>query len=61
MTSGTPTAREVYRIHWLPGTDQLHGVCHCDAEHTDEDPVEMWSWMLTHEHRQQHEPREQLR
>ncbi|MCQ8193095.1 hypothetical protein [Streptomyces rugosispiralis] len=43
----TPTA-EVYRIDWLPGTDVLHGVCHCGAERTAEDPVELWQWMLAH-------------
>ncbi|WP_069864870.1 hypothetical protein [Streptomyces malaysiensis] len=45
--SGAPTA-EVYRIDWLPGTDVLHGVCHCGAERTAEDPVELWEWMLGH-------------
>lgn len=45
--TGTPTA-EVYRIDWLPGTDVLHGVCHCGAERTAEDPVELWQWMLAH-------------
>ena len=49
--NGTGTGTEVYRVHWLPGTDLLHGTCHCGAEHTDDDPVEMWSWMLTHVHR----------
>ncbi|AQS66505.1 hypothetical protein [Streptomyces pactum] len=39
---------EVYRIDWLPGTDLLHGTCHCGAEHTAEDPVAMWDWMLAH-------------
>ncbi|MFF4313119.1 hypothetical protein ACWDFR_01465 [Streptomyces sp. 900105755] len=43
----TPTG-EVYRIDWLPGTDVLHGTCHCGAEHTAQDPVEMWEWMLRH-------------
>lgn len=45
--SGPPTA-EVYRIDWLPGTDLLHGVCHCGAERSAEDPVELWEWMLAH-------------
>ncbi|MEU4891020.1 hypothetical protein AB0B12_04500 [Streptomyces sp. NPDC044780] len=45
--TGAPTA-EVYRIDWLPGTDVLHGVCHCGAERTAEDPVELWGWMLAH-------------
>ena len=39
---------EVYRVDWLPGTDVLHGTCHCGAEHTTEDPVTMWDWMLAH-------------
>ncbi|WP_199844276.1 hypothetical protein [Streptomyces sp. RTd22] len=39
---------EVYRIDWLPGTDVLHGVCHCGAERSAEDPVELWQWMLAH-------------
>ncbi|MGC9495602.1 hypothetical protein [Streptomyces sp. WG7] len=39
---------EVYRVDWLPGTDVLHGTCHCGAEHTAEDPVAMWDWMLAH-------------
>jgi hypothetical protein len=43
----SPTG-EVYRIDWLPGTDVLHGTCHCGAEHAAQDPVEMWKWMLGH-------------
>lgn len=39
---------EIYRIDWLPGTDVLHGTCHCGREHTAQDPVEMWEWMLAH-------------
>ncbi|MEU1195271.1 MULTISPECIES: hypothetical protein [Streptomyces] len=39
---------QIYRIDWLPGTDLLHGTCHCGAEHTAHDPVEMWEWMLAH-------------
>ena len=45
--SGSPTG-EIYRIDWLPGTDVLHGTCHCGAEHSAQDPVEMWEWMLGH-------------
>ncbi|MEV0557102.1 hypothetical protein AB0I27_27055 [Streptomyces sp. NPDC050597] len=45
MTS--PTG-EIYRIDWLPGTDVLHGTCHCGAEHSAEDPIEMWEWMVGH-------------
>jgi hypothetical protein len=43
----TPTG-EIYRVDWLPGTDLLHGTCHCGAEHTAQDPVVMWEWMLGH-------------
>jgi len=43
----SPTG-EIYRIDWLPGTDVLHGTCHCGAEHSAEDPIEMWEWMLGH-------------
>lgn len=50
----SPAHREVYRIDWLPGTDLLHGTCHCGREHTSQDPVEMWEWMLAHP--QGHEP-----
>ncbi|MBC9718768.1 hypothetical protein H9Y04_40200 [Streptomyces sp. TRM66268-LWL] len=53
--SGAPTAQatyrataEVYRVDWQPGTDLLHGVCHCGAEHVEEDPVALWQWMLAH-------------
>ncbi|MEV7341343.1 hypothetical protein [Streptomyces sp. NPDC093544] len=43
----SPTG-EIYRVDWLPGTDVLHGTCHCGAEHTAQDPIEMWAWMLAH-------------
>jgi hypothetical protein len=38
----------VYRIVWSPGSDRLHGTCHCGAEHVDDDPVRMWQWLLAH-------------
>ncbi|WP_329792363.1 hypothetical protein V1227_10765 [Lentzea sp. DG1S-22] len=38
----------VFRIHWVPGTDRLHAVCHCAAEREFEDPVELWEWLLGH-------------
>ena len=44
----TAPTGEVYRIDWLPGTDVLHGTCHCGREHTSQDPIEMWEWMLAH-------------
>ncbi|CAL9361148.1 hypothetical protein SUDANB6_00665 [Streptomyces sp. enrichment culture] len=43
-----PATGEVYRIDWVPGTDVLHGTCHCGAGHTAGDPVAMWEWMLAH-------------
>jgi hypothetical protein len=43
-----PHTAEVYRIDWVPGTDWLHGICHCGAERDGQDPVEMWDWMLRH-------------
>jgi hypothetical protein len=46
---------EIYRVDWLPGTDVLRGTCHCGAEHTAQDPVAMWEWMLAHP--EGHEPR----
>jgi hypothetical protein len=41
-------AGHVYRISWTPGSDRLHGVCHCGAEHVADDPVVMWQWLLAH-------------
>jgi hypothetical protein len=37
-----------YRIVWEPGSDWLVGTCHCGAEHTADDPVRMWQWLLAH-------------
>ena len=38
----------VHRIVWAPGSDRLHGICHCGAEHVADDPVQMWQWLLAH-------------
>ncbi len=38
----------VYRIHWVPGSDQLRAACHCSAERDFDDPVELWEWLLAH-------------
>lgn len=38
----------VYRIHWVPGTDTQVGICHCGAERSAEEPVELWDWLLGH-------------
>jgi hypothetical protein len=54
MTSGDRApaapgiAPGVLRVHWIPGTDQLLGTCHCGAEHTALDPVELWDWLHAH-------------
>ena len=49
----TGVGAEVYRIEWLPGTDRLDGACHCGARRSDEDPVQLWAWLLDHEHENQ--------
>jgi hypothetical protein len=38
----------VYRVHWVPGTDHLLGTCHCGAQYTASDPVELWTWLHGH-------------
>lgn len=38
----------VLRVHWLPGTDQLLGTCHCGARHRAQDPVALWDWLHAH-------------
>ncbi|MFI9583536.1 hypothetical protein ACIHCQ_17200 [Streptomyces sp. NPDC052236] len=58
--SGAPTA-EVYRIDWVPGTDTLHGICHCGAERSAQDPVELWEWMLAHPDHPDHPGRDKER
>ncbi|WP_345382714.1 hypothetical protein [Pseudonocardia yuanmonensis] len=40
----------VCRVAWVPGTDTLHGTCHCSAEFLAEDPVDLWTWMYEHRH-----------
>ncbi|MET8040598.1 hypothetical protein ABZU25_06995 [Micromonospora sp. NPDC005215] len=46
--AGVLTGNRVYRIHWVPGTDTLRGICHCGAERLAEEPVELWEWLLAH-------------
>ncbi|MCG5461762.1 hypothetical protein AB0K35_03150 [Micromonospora sp. NPDC053740] len=46
--AGTRSGDRVYRIHWVPGTDTLRGICHCGAERLAEEPVELWEWLLAH-------------
>jgi hypothetical protein len=38
----------VFRVHWVPGTDQLSGTCHCGAQCTASDPIELWDWLHGH-------------
>ncbi|NJQ02687.1 hypothetical protein [Streptomyces zingiberis] len=38
----------VLRVSWMPGSDQLLGVCHCGAEQVAESPAEVWEWLLAH-------------
>ncbi|MFC6064046.1 hypothetical protein [Streptomyces ochraceiscleroticus] len=42
------TGDNVFRIHWILGTDRLLAVCHCGAEREFEDPVLLWDWLLGH-------------
>ena len=45
---GMLSGDRVYRVHWIPGSDTLIGVCHCGAERDAEDPIELWDWLLAH-------------
>ena len=45
---GPPPAADLIRVRWLPGSDRLVGTCHCGAEHTAEDPEQLWQWLLAH-------------
>ncbi|WP_431920029.1 hypothetical protein [Micromonospora wenchangensis] len=47
MTPGAGGGR-VYRVHWVPGTDTLRGICHCGAQRLAEEPVALWQWLLDH-------------
>ncbi len=47
----------VFRVHWVPGTDRLLGVCFCGAEQEFDDPVELWTWLLEHPGAQRAEQR----
>ncbi|WP_328345931.1 hypothetical protein [Micromonospora sp. NBC_00421] len=42
------TGERVHRVHWVPGTDTLRGICHCGAERAADEPVELWEWLLGH-------------
>ncbi|GLZ02603.1 hypothetical protein Acsp03_00700 [Actinomadura sp. NBRC 104412] len=55
-----PPARRAggFRITWVPGSDRLHGICHCGADRVSEDPAELWTWLYDHpvDHRPTPEP-----
>ncbi len=42
------SARQVYRVDWYPGSDELIGRCHCGASQIAQDPIELWEWLLAH-------------
>ena len=44
----TSAVGSVYRVHWIPGTDELRATCHCRAERSFDDPIELWTWLLDH-------------
>ena len=46
-TTGPPTTGRL-RVEWPPDSDRLTGVCHCGAQHTAEDPSEIWARLLAH-------------
>ncbi len=43
-----PPARRVFRVEWVPGTDQLLGRCFCSAELLGTEPGLLWDWLLGH-------------
>ncbi|MEU8802053.1 hypothetical protein [Spirillospora sp. NPDC048819] len=47
-STGRPTGAGRLRVEWSPGSDRLTGICHCGAQHTAEDPAEIWTWLLAH-------------
>ncbi|MFI5952127.1 hypothetical protein [Cryptosporangium sp. NPDC051539] len=40
--------RRPLRVSWVPGSDLLHGRCHCGAETTGDEPGALWDWLLGH-------------
>ncbi|WP_202638847.1 hypothetical protein [Bailinhaonella thermotolerans] len=36
------------RVEWVPGTDELTGVCHCGAVRRAGNPAEIWDFLLDH-------------
>jgi len=48
VTAPDVTATGVYTVDWVPGTDLLHGTCHCGASADAGGPVQIWAWLLAH-------------
>lgn len=46
--TGPAAGALVYRVRWMPGSDELVGRCHCGAETHAQDPVWMWTWLMAH-------------
>lgn len=41
-------SERVLTVDWLPGSDRLHGLCHCRAEAESDDPIALWDWLQAH-------------
>lgn len=41
-------SHKTLQVRWLPGSDQLEGICHCAAAYVCEEPGEVWDWLLGH-------------
>lgn len=41
-------SEKILRVDWVPGSDRLHGRCHCRAEAESDDPVALWDWLQAH-------------
>ena len=48
MSFPDPAKGPVYRVFWVPGTDELRATCHCRAVRSFDDPIELWAWLLAH-------------
>jgi hypothetical protein len=49
-TESVPAAAgtRILRVVWLPGSDQLQGLCHCGATQVADSPADIWQWLLGH-------------
>ncbi|MEV0897203.1 hypothetical protein [Actinoplanes sp. NPDC049802] len=41
-------SEKILRVDWMPGSDRLHGRCHCRAEAEADDPIALWEWLQSH-------------